>query len=623
MSIVLTDLVKRFGNTLIVNKVSLEIEDGELFVLLGASGSGKSTILRMIAGLIQPDAGTIQLKNRDVTRLPPQARNTGFVFQNYSLFRHMNALQNVEFGLRIRRVPAEERRRRSEELLDMVGLAGLGERYADQLSGGQQQRIALARALAYEPAVLLLDEPFGALDVKIRAQLRETLKTIQRQLNVTTILVTHDQEEAFELADRIGLLHQGSLVEVDTPETLYHRPRTEFAATFIGGGNVLVGRYESNAIKLGSISLPLSQGAPTHEVGAPIRILFRPESVIVQPEPFPADSAIYVLGEGEVRGRTFAGALQRIRLALRGLEANQTTSESQNGQLIQIDATVPGLPEVNAELASRQTLWAGLRDYHVLAPTGMKVLICTDGSPAGEASVEFGCRLAQTTRGPATLLGIASNPRAVSEMQDTLEAMRQKWPEGQNPQLQVRVRRGNKAREILVEAQEGHYELIVMGGGNSLGSTVQQVLRQTRVPVLVVPASRPAIKRILICTAAGEPGKADVRFGGRIARRTGARVTVLHIRPPGSTPEDQKRVERHLRLLQASLSMLGVTSEIKIEGGRVASHILQEADAGDYDLVILGATLPRSHQLRRWAGGTTNPLVRRIRRPVLVVPMAD
>jgi sulfate/thiosulfate transport system ATP-binding protein len=188
MSIILTNLVKYFGPNLVVNNVSLEVADGELFVLLGGSGSGKSTILRLIAGLIQPDNGRIQLNGRDVTYLPVQARDTGFVFQNYSIFRHMTVSENVEFGLRIRGVAGEEKRQRSAELLDLVGLAGLGSRYADQLSGGQQQRVALARALAYNPAVLLLDEPFGALDVKIRAQLRRSLREIQERAQVTTIL---------------------------------------------------------------------------------------------------------------------------------------------------------------------------------------------------------------------------------------------------------------------------------------------------------------------------------------------------------------------------------------------------------------------------------------------------
>src|SRR4029453_17210874 len=226
MSIVLEQLSKRYEGYPVVNNVSLEVADSEFFVLLGPSGSGKSTILRMIAGLAGIDAGRVVLHGRDVTLQPPQQRGTGFVFQNYALFRHMSVAENVEFGLRLRKVAAAPRRRKRDELLELVGLAGLGGRLPRQLSGGQQQRVALARALAHEPKVLLLDEPFGALDVKIRTQLRRSLREIQRKLRVTAILVTHDQEEAFELADRIGVLERGRLLEVGTAETLYAQPKS-------------------------------------------------------------------------------------------------------------------------------------------------------------------------------------------------------------------------------------------------------------------------------------------------------------------------------------------------------------------------------------------------------------
>lgn len=278
MSIVLDQLSKRYGEQWVVNDVSLEVADGELFVLLGASGSGKSTILRLIAGLVLPDSGRILLHGRDVTHLAPQPRSTGFVFQNYSIFRHMSAAQNIEFGLKLRKVPAAERTRRCEELLEMVGLAGLGDRYPDQLSGGQQQRVALARALAYEPSVLLLDEPLGALDVKIRAQLRRSLKEVQRRLGVITILVTHDQEEAFELGDRIGVLERGVLLEVGNAEDLYLRPKSFFVARFLGAGTVLVGRAEFGQARFGPLSLPIPGELP-HAEGAPVGLLVRPEQV--------------------------------------------------------------------------------------------------------------------------------------------------------------------------------------------------------------------------------------------------------------------------------------------------------------------------------------------------------
>ncbi|MBK9049346.1 MAG: ABC transporter ATP-binding protein [Chloroflexi bacterium] len=220
MSIILEKLTKRYDGYPVVNNVSLEIADGEFFVLLGSSGSGKTTILGMIAGLVGIDQGRILLHGRDVTYLPTQQRNVGFVFQNYALFQHMTVAENIEFGLRVRKVSAAARRQRRDELLELVGLSGLGNRLPRQISGGQQQRVALARALSHRPDVLLLDEPLGALDAKIRTELRRTLKTIQQELKVTTILVTHDQEEAFELADRAGVMSFGRLLEVGAPDLL-------------------------------------------------------------------------------------------------------------------------------------------------------------------------------------------------------------------------------------------------------------------------------------------------------------------------------------------------------------------------------------------------------------------
>ncbi len=228
--------------------------------------------------------GRIWLRDRDVTHLPPQERGIGFVFQNYSIFRHMSVGENIEFPLKIRKVPPADRARRREELLDRVGLGGFGNRYAHQLSGGQQQRVALARALVHEPSVLLLDEPFGALDVKIRSQLRRNLREIQQQLGVTAILVTHDQEEAFELADRIGLMERGELLEVGEPEALYARPRTLFGATFLGAGTVLVGRAREGAARIGPLALPIPPEVE-HEEDARVRVLVRPEQVEISAAP--------------------------------------------------------------------------------------------------------------------------------------------------------------------------------------------------------------------------------------------------------------------------------------------------------------------------------------------------
>src|ERR1051325_76051 len=313
MSISLQNLTKRYGTGTVVNNISLEVADGELFVLLGASGSGKSTVLRLIAGLTPSDEGRVLLKGKDVTHLAPQPRGTGFVFQNYSIFRHLTVAQNIGFGLKIRKLPQAEIAKRCEELLDLVGLSGLGDRYADQISGGQQQRVALARALAYEPAVLLLDEPLGALDVKIRVQLRRSLKEIQRRLRLTTLLVTHDQEEAYELADRIGVIERGVLLEIGEPEKLYAKPRTLFVAGFLGAGTILAGRVMDGQARFGPISLPIPADAP-HEEGASVELLARPEQVVLSAEEPKTDGLL--LGKGVVLEQAFSGTLRRMRLRL-------------------------------------------------------------------------------------------------------------------------------------------------------------------------------------------------------------------------------------------------------------------------------------------------------------------
>src|SRR5580658_2486040 len=251
MSIVFEQVTKRFRDLPVVNDVSLQIETGEFFVLLGPSGSGKSTLIRAAAGLTDVDHGRISFHGSDVTHVPARSRGVGLVFQNYALFRHMTVGENVEFALRVRRVKASERRLRRQELLRLVALEGMDQRLPAQLSGGQQQRVAVARALAHKPEVLLLDEPFGALDAKIREELRRTIRQVQRELGITTVLVTHDQEEAFALADRIGVMNHGRLLEIGRPNELYTRPATRFVATFLGAANLILARQTKEGIRFG------------------------------------------------------------------------------------------------------------------------------------------------------------------------------------------------------------------------------------------------------------------------------------------------------------------------------------------------------------------------------------
>ncbi|MEY2534833.1 MAG: sulfate/thiosulfate transport system ATP-binding protein [bacterium] len=227
-------VTKRYGDFTALQDVSLEIAPNALTALLGPSGSGKSTLLRAIAGLEEPDGGTVVIDGVDVTHVPPQRRGIGFVFQHYAAFRHLTVRENVAFGLRIRRRPKDEVARTVDELLDTVGLAGYQKRYPSQLSGGQRQRMALARALAIQPKVLLLDEPFGALDAKVRAELRAWLRRLHEEVHVTTVLVTHDQEEAMELADSIAVLNDGRIEQTGAPRELYDAPANEFVMGFLG-----------------------------------------------------------------------------------------------------------------------------------------------------------------------------------------------------------------------------------------------------------------------------------------------------------------------------------------------------------------------------------------------------
>jgi sulfate/thiosulfate transport system ATP-binding protein len=234
MSIVVDSVSKRFGDFVALDDVSLEVRDGSLTALLGPSGGGKSTLLRVIAGLEQPDSGRVRIAGEDATLTPPQRRNVGFVFQHYAAFKHMTVRKNVAFGLTIRKRPKDEIDGRVDELLKLVHLEGFAHRYPSQLSGGQRQRMALARALAVQPRVLLLDEPFGALDATVRKELRAWLRRLHDEVHVTTVFVTHDQEEAMEVAEQIVVLNQGLVEQVGSPRDLYERPANEFVMRFIG-----------------------------------------------------------------------------------------------------------------------------------------------------------------------------------------------------------------------------------------------------------------------------------------------------------------------------------------------------------------------------------------------------
>jgi len=363
MSITLDQVTKHYAGVPVVNDVSLDIAEGEFFVLLGPSGSGKSTLLRAIAGLSGVDHGRISLHGRDVTHVAARKRGVGLVFQNYALFRHMTVADNIEFALRVRHMRGRARRKRRAELLRLVALEGMDDRLPAQLSGGQQQRVAVARALAHKPEVLLLDEPFGALDAKIREELRRTIRGVQRELRITTVLVTHDQEEAFAMADRIGIMNQGRLFEVGVPHELYARPATRFVATFLGAANLFLARRTPDGIQVGGKTMGMAErspGAPEYEVVAVVR----PEEVEVAPARETLGSRY--LGHGVVDEVTFTGALERLRVSLdEAVHAPLLAAGDGDGSTA-LQVTRTRHAHRGFELRQGQSVAVGLRRVHVL-----------------------------------------------------------------------------------------------------------------------------------------------------------------------------------------------------------------------------------------------------------------
>jgi len=293
VSIRTEDLTKVFGEVVAVDHVNLEIKHGEFFTLLGPSGCGKTTFLRCIAGLELPEEGKIFFDDQDVTEVPPHLRNTGMVFQNYALWPHMSVFDNIAYGLKIRKVPKDEIERRVKEVLKLVKLEGLENRTPHQLSGGQQQRVALARALVINPKVLLFDEPLSNLDAKLRVEMRAELKKLQRDLGITAIYVTHDQEEAMSISDRIAVMNRGKIMQVGTPKEIYKNPRNEFVARFIGQGTFLEGEVIGSEkdllkvrLKTNDKEILATSSHPSLDIsqGDRVLVMIRPESFTLEPK---------------------------------------------------------------------------------------------------------------------------------------------------------------------------------------------------------------------------------------------------------------------------------------------------------------------------------------------------
>jgi len=638
MSIVLTDLVKRYAGEAVVDHVSLEVEDGELFVLLGESGSGKSTILRMIAGLAAPDEGSIVLHGRDVTHLAPQDRNTGFVFQNYSLFRHMTVAENVEFSLRVRKMPRAERAAKRDDLLALIGLAGFGRRYPRQLSGGQQQRVAVARALAFSPSVLLLDEPFGALDVKIRGQLRRALRKIQKNLNITTILVTHDQEEAFELADRIGVIERGHLLEVAAPSQLYRSPKSELVASFVGEANLVGTQSAGGKISIGELEIPLSDEPGAREGAGSWAVLFRPEDLTLATERTALSGP--VLGEGAVEEIREKGPSRQILVRLEPLPGvwplTREYGEAGLALLVSLSSEREGRPSP----AVGEKTWVGVREYHLLPRLPWRLLLLVDDTAQSAYAAALCEKVASAAGARLTVLSGSG-----SDSSTPISRLRESLPPAD---LRISVADGDLTQRALAELDRIGYDLVFLPGSfgadfdnvshgrkRKNGSRVEsrEIAASCPVPILVAQGEPRETRRVLLCTAAGEPGKRDVLMGAQLARSFGARVTLLHVEhadplsrslpgePAAETTATRRArawIERHLEQGLRTLRGQGVAAESRIRYGEPLSEILAEVAEGDHDMIVVGAHRERTY-LDAPERDLVAGLVLRADRPVLIV----
>jgi nucleotide-binding universal stress UspA family protein len=492
--------------------------------------------------------------------------------------------------------------------------------------------VALARALAYEPNVLLLDEPFGALDVRTRSQLRRSLKEVQQKLRVTAILVTHDQEEAFELADRIGVLDRGRLLEVGSPEALYTKPRTLFAATFLGAGTVLVGRVNQGKACLGPLELPIPPETP-HDDGAPVQVLFRPEQVRLSADRPPESELVF--GQGTIVEQNFSGPLRRIRLRLPRLPGTRQISPAipfgEEGMLI--DSVIPSATRVESS-----TSWVAVEGWHVLEQGQTRLLVFADGEATDEM-LPLARWMVERMNASATLLTVA---RSQEEVESVREEMAERQHQAGLDEALLRARIGDPVEQIYLEENEALYSFVMLApraddgaaadegprrsGSASrprrllsrLGTTVTRLLENPAVPVMVVKKERPAIRRMLICTAAGEPGKNDARVGGRLARHFGAAVTLLYV--TGGSDSASPLARAHLEHAAATLESLDVPVETRVVAAKSpARGIIAEARSGDHDLVVIGNHGPQYRSIFGRDDVTLQVLVG-TDRPVLIVP---
>ena len=559
MSITLDQVTKQYQGNPVVNDVSLAVAEGEFFVLLGPSGSGKSTLLRAIAGLTEVDHGRITLFGRDVTQVSAREREVGFVFQNYALFRHMTVGENIEFALRVRREKAAERVRRRKELLELIGLADMDDRLPTQLSGGQQQRVAVARALAHKPKVLLLDEPFGALDAKIREELRRTIRSVQRELGITTILVTHDQEEAFALGDRLGVMHLGRLLEAGRPAELYSRPATRFVATFLGAANLILRREVRSAPESGPFAGQRRKAEPSRREQEVVAML-RPEEAELAPDRDGLTTSY--LGYGRVEEMQFTGALERLRVRM-GTEGADRDAEEPSSAMapVWIDVTRTQ-PETRAfPLAPGQMVAVGTRRIHVLPTPLSSFTVCAETRESAD--------------------GLLANPW----LADLAARMQTR--------LSAQVEPGLASEPPVAGPAPGGVAVVSAGPG--CPARVRSLLERGVTPVLCLPEGAEPPGRVVVHFAGQVARRATLAMTASLLRHVPAEAVFLGILPSGSPERTRTAGVRQLLDVRSEAQAghgLDVRTELRL-GDRI-QELLRELASQPEQMLVLGLPEPGS-----------------------------
>lgn len=371
VALAVRNLSKQFGKIATLSNISFDIIAGEMLVVLGPSGGGKTTLLRIVAGLEEPDSGEIYLNGEFANLLTPRQRQLGVVFQDQALFPKMTAEENISFGLRVRKVGRTQMRRRIDELLQLTNLGEHRRKYPSQLSGGQRQRVAVARALAHQPAAMLFDEPFSALDAVARTELRRDIRALLLELKVTALFITHDQEEALEIADRVAVLNDGVIEQEGTPFDIYNNPRSEFVATFLGAANVLLATWHSGRVKLGTHEMKVPAHVPNFAEQQPVRIVFRPEDAVLNFQPQLLGTPFY-LGRGIVENIYYVGPIERLRIRLiQGAEDGHVRSrltllEPAYVSGFPINVTRSKWKTSEMQLSVGDPVVVGLKDYRLL-----------------------------------------------------------------------------------------------------------------------------------------------------------------------------------------------------------------------------------------------------------------